>query len=317
MALTTHPQSLARNLGVLSIGLGLTQLLAPRWFSRTIGVPGTGGSSTTVRLVGIRELMAGAGLLGGPPTPFLWMRVAGDAMDLALLSQAARNPLADRDRTGAAIASTLGITAVDVLASVGATGQDGTGLLGAKPARAAITIGLPPAEVYAFWRGLEHLPRFMRHLEDVTVLDDRRSRWTATAPFGTHVSWEAEIIADEPGRRLAWRALPGSTVRHEGEVRFVPAPGDRGTEVHVEITYEPPAGAIGVGVAKLLGEEPETQMKEDLRRLKQILETGVVVRSEATFGERRLKQAPAQPRPSAPPPIVAPEPERTLAEVSA
>jgi len=135
----------------------------------------------------------------------------------------------------------------------------------------------------------------MRHIEAVRETGDGRSHWVATAPLGMRDEWDAEITTAIPDREISWRALPDSTVRHEGTVRFVPAPGDRGTEVHVDLVYLPPAGPVGVAIAKILGEEPEQTVSEDLRRLKQVLETGSIVRSEATLGERRLRQRPAQP----------------------
>jgi uncharacterized membrane protein len=312
----TTDQTTARGLGYLSLGLGLSQLLAPRWFARTIGIE-RGDNDTIVRLVGAREILAGTGILmSRNPAPWVWMRVAGDLMDVALLGRAAMTTDHEPTRLNGALASTVGITAVDIMNGLG-TSQNGNGngnghrqqpfarttfgeriretVAGGKPVRKAITIGTDPHALYEYWRRHENLPVFMRHLEDVQETDDRRSHWVATAPFGTRVEWDAEITEDVPGERISWRALPSSTVKHEGTVRFVPAPGDRGTEVHVEMVYDPPAGPIGVAIAKLTGEEPETQVAEDLRRLKQVIETGSVVWSDATRGERKLRQRPAQP----------------------
>ena len=327
-------QTMARGLGYLSIGLGLSQLLAPRWFARTIGVPADGRSDGIVRLVGARELVAAAGLLTSrAPAPWVWMRVAGDVMDLALLGRATGSRRAEAERLNGALAGTVAVTAMDVMSGLGvsrgsdgrafATNGDGNGtardradgggvsspladlgarlkdgLFGGKPVRKSITIGQPAANLYGYWRKLENLPRFMRHLEEVRELDERRSHWVATAPLGMRVEWDAEITEDVPDSRISWRSVEGSGVTHAGTVRFVPAPGDRGTEVHVELTYQPPAGPIGVAIAKLLGEEPAQQISEDLRRLKQVLETGSIVRSEATGAEWRLRQRPAQPTPT-------------------
>jgi uncharacterized membrane protein len=318
----SNDQATARGLGYLSLGLGLSQLLAPRWFSQTIGLPGRPENETVVRLVGARELIAAAGLLASKnPAPWVWMRVGGDLMDLALLGRASTGGVAEQDRLNGALAGTVAVTAVDVMSGLGVTsgngygngnghrngsyGQNGNGtsigtriqetVFGGKPVRKAITIGRSPAEVYRFWRELENLPVFMRHLESVRETAGGRSHWVATAPLGAQVEWDAEITNDIPDSEISWRALPDSAVRHEGTVRFVSAPGDRGTEVHVDFTYQPPAGPLGVAIAKLLGEEPEQQVSEDLRRLKQVMETGAIVRSEATLGERRLRQRPAQP----------------------
>lgn len=140
----------------------------------------------------------------------------------------------------------------------------------------SITIDKPVAEIYRFWRQLENLPRFMKHLESVTTIDEQRSRWVARAPFGQTVSWEAVITDDRPDELIAWRSIEGGSVETVGRVRFQPAPGNRGTEVHVRMEYKPPAGLVGAAVAKLFGEEPSQQIADDLRRLKQVIETGEV-----------------------------------------
>jgi len=146
----------------------------------------------------------------------------------------------------------------------------------------AITVNRPPEELYRFWHDFENLPRFMNHLEAVQVLGETRSRWRAKAPGGSKVEWDAEIVEDRPSQVIAWRSLEGTAVDNEGAVRFVPAPGGRGTEVHVELRYEPPGGALGATVAKMFGEEPGQQVQEDLRRFKQVVETGDVARSDAS-----------------------------------
>jgi uncharacterized membrane protein len=166
-------------------------------------------------------------------------------------------------------------------------------------AKTAITINRPVEEVYRFWRDLTNLPSFMHHLASVEVTGSGRSHWTANAPAGRAVDWDAEIVEDKPNQRLAWRSLDGSQVTNSGWVSFTPAPGDGGTEVRVELSYDPPGGALGKVVAKLFGEEPQQQVTDDLRRLKQVLETGEVVRSEGSpEGTRTLRQVtqrPAQP----------------------
>lgn len=149
-------------------------------------------------------------------------------------------------------------------------------------ARSAITINATPDAVYAFWRNFERFPMFMYHLESVRTTGESTSHWVAKAPAGTTVEWDAEITDDEPGARIAWRSSEGASVANEGSVRFVPAPGGRGTEVHAELTYQPPGGALGSLVAKLFGEEPNQQLGDDLRRFKQLLETGEIARSDGS-----------------------------------
>ena len=140
--------------------------------------------------------------------------------------------------------------------------------------RTVTIFGHEPSEVYAYWRRLENLPRIFRHLERVTETDARHSRWEAKAPAGRTVSWEAEIINEVPGEIIAWKSLPGSTIPNAGAVNFRAAPGGRGTEVKVSLEYEPPAGKLGVFVARMLGEEPSIQVREDLRRYKALVEAG-------------------------------------------
>ncbi|HKG92815.1 MAG TPA: SRPBCC family protein [Gemmatimonadaceae bacterium] len=139
-----------------------------------------------------------------------------------------------------------------------------------------VTIDHPAADLYRFWRNLENLPAIMDHLESVTVLDERRSRWKARAPAGQSVEWEAEIINEIPGELLAWKSVNDATVPNAGSVHFRPAPGGRGTELKVVLEYQPPAGRLGALVAKMFGQEPDVQVREDLRRFKQTVEAGEI-----------------------------------------
>jgi uncharacterized membrane protein len=134
-----------------------------------------------------------------------------------------------------------------------------------------IVLNRARSEVYRFWRDLANLPRFMDHLESVTVLDEARSHWVAKGPAGTRVEWDAVIHHEIPNELIAWRSLEGSQVNNAGSVHFSPTEnGD--TEVRVVLRYDPPAGKAGATVAWLFGEEPSGQVAEDLRRLKQVVE---------------------------------------------
>lgn len=139
----------------------------------------------------------------------------------------------------------------------------------------AIVIGRPRDELFRFWRQLDNLPRFMDHLESVTVLDEHRSHWVAKGPLGARVEWDAEIVHEIPDEILAWRSLPGSDVDQAGQVQFTPAHGG-GTEVRVVLRYATPGGQAGATVAHLLGDDPARQIADDLRRFKQVTEGGVV-----------------------------------------
>lgn len=140
--------------------------------------------------------------------------------------------------------------------------------------RKSVTVNRAPAELYRFWRNFENLPRFMNHLEAVTVQGDKRSHWVAKAPLGQTVAWDAEIITEKENELIGWRSLPGSQMPNAGSVRFEPAPCGRGTQVTVELEYNPPAGVLGAAVAKIFGEEPGIQMNDDLKRFKQVMEAG-------------------------------------------
>lgn len=150
----------------------------------------------------------------------------------------------------------------------------------------AVTINRTPWDLYEFWKNLENLPRFMDHLHSVRKIDERRSHWTARAPLGMKVEWDAEIINDEPNALIAWRSLAGATVDNAGSVRFVPGPEGRGTEVRVVLDYIPPAGRIGKLFAQLFGEEPSQQIRDDLRHFKQLMEAGELPTTEGQTSGR-------------------------------
>ncbi|HEX5827909.1 MAG TPA: SRPBCC family protein [Candidatus Limnocylindrales bacterium] len=283
---------LGKGLGVLSVGLGAAQVLLPHRLLKTVGVRTDDPAPGVVRAIGVRELVAGGGLLAmRRPTPFAWFRVVGDVMDLALMGSVAARRGLRKDRATAALGLAGLVSVADLAAGVllareaskggDRAATDGErapldGAAGATPVRAAVTIDRSRQEVYAAWRRLEELPRFMRHLESVTETADGRTHWVATGPGGTTVSWDATVTEDRPGERIAWAAVPGSQVRNAGVVTFTDAPGGRGTEVRVELAYEPPAGPLGALVAKVTGEEPGLQVPDDLRRFKQLLETGTI-----------------------------------------
>jgi uncharacterized membrane protein len=161
---------------------------------------------------------------------------------------------------------------------------------------AATTVRKPPGEVYEFWRRLENLPTFMAHLDEVTTTGERTSHWVASAPFDRTVAWDAELTEDVPGAALGWRSVGDTEVPNRGTVSFTPAPDGVGTEVRVLLAYDVPAGELGKAVAKYFGEEPHQQLDDDLRRFKQVLETGEVMRSDgAPWGKRARREFPQRP----------------------
>jgi len=284
-------------LGWFSNGLGLTGTISPDRLAHLIGVRDTSSNRAFLRFVGMREIASGVGILTqSQPAPWIWSRVAGDVIDLSFLTYAllSRNGR-DKQRVAMALASVVGVTALDLQASTKVRRPTPASADGLAHVRQTITVGRPVAEVYQFWRNFEHLPQFMSNLESVRVMGDRRSHWKAKAPAGQTVEWDAELVEERPNELISWRALPDSQIHHSGRVEFRPAPGSRGTEIQVDLFYDPPAGTVGQLVARLFGKEPGQQVPTDLRRLKQILEAGEVIRSEATVHGVSLLQRPAQP----------------------
>ncbi|WP_245690760.1 SRPBCC family protein [Sinosporangium album] len=305
-----------RALGWAGLTLGAAQLVAPRAMARLRGANGARAISAAM---GARELMHAATLLNGAtPTRWAWSRVAGDAVDLVLLSRAMtgrtrkrrrtrmldRTPMLGRLRreiptrngdltTAAATAVVAGITAVDLVTALRATRHRSLMSL-----HASVTINRPREEVYRYWRDVENLPNFMIHVESVRAIDEYHSRWKAKAPF-TEIEWTAEVIDERPNELIAWHSVRGSRVITKGSVIFTDEPAGRGTVVTVAMKYAVPGGTLGTAIARMLGEHPEQQVRDDLRRLKQVLETGEVLRSDGSpEGVRALRQArqrPAQP----------------------
>lgn len=271
-------------LGLFSVALGISQLAAPDGVASLIGIRPRPRTRWALRALGVREILSGLGILArrGSAGP-LWARVAGDAMDLALLGSSFGGRGNDSTRLTAATAAVAGVAAADVYAAARSSRNQTIQKL-VQPIHVvrSITINRSPQTVYEFWRKLENLPKFMAHLESVTE-DGEGTLWKAKAPAGLTVQWRAEITVDRPNEQLAWRSVEGASVPNRGTVCFKNAPGSRGTEVVVELKYEPPGGALGALVAKLFGEEPGQQIAGDLRRLKQVLETGSVVHSDASI----------------------------------
>jgi len=278
---------LATGLGWFSIGLGLAEITAPRSLARLIGLA-ENDHTNTLRALGVREVAHGVAILAQPDNAAaVWARVGGDALDLGVLGAAMREAETDRARLLAAIGAVTGVAVLDVLCAQQLGRDDAELAAGKRRERHApgdrtvrveqvTTINKPVHEVYQFWRNFENLPKFMRHLKSVEMLDDNRSRWRAKGPAGMTVEWEAETLQDSEDEWIAWRSIEGSRVENSGSVRFSPAPGARGTEVRVQLQYSPPGGTFARTIAKLFGEEPEQQIHEDLHRFKQLMETGEI-----------------------------------------
>ncbi len=140
----------------------------------------------------------------------------------------------------------------------------------------SVTIGRPRPQVWAHVRDLTGFPRWAWHVESVTAVGEGRTRWVVRAPGDTRLCWEAELVAEVEDERISWHSAKGADVRNAGVISLRDAPGGRGTELTLRLAYDAPGGAFGRTVARLLGEEPGFQARDDLRRLKQLLETGEI-----------------------------------------
>ncbi|HYP75376.1 MAG TPA: SRPBCC family protein [Polyangiaceae bacterium] len=221
-----------------------------------------------------------------------WLGVGLGVAEVVLLGSAIQSYRSSRGRTkGTALM--IGAAAVGGLLAARARSAPRGRSPGGIRVSKSITVNRSPSEVYDYWRELRHLPAFMSHLESVTV-DHERSTWRAKGPAGVTIEWVSELTADDEDERLAWRSLPGASIPNQGEVRFARAAGNRGTQLSVELFYEPPGGAVGAAFARLFGELPALQLESDLRRFKQILETGEVLHSDAS-----IHSGPHPARPSA------------------
>jgi len=286
-------ERLAKGLGWLSIGLGVFEVIAPERAGKLIGMSDGNGKNTLLRVYGLREIVTGIGILSGRrQADWLWGRVAGDMVDLVTLGAAMSSSDSRRDRVGMATAAVLGVTALDVYCGRKLTGSPSKG--GRAGIARTIIINRSPREVYSFWRDIENLPTFVDQLEFVRKDSERLSHWRARVPTGASVEWDSEIIQDQANSLIVWQSLAGSDIDNSGSVRFERATGGRGTLVTVEMEYTLPGGALGADIARLFGTDPGQQVEKALRRLKQVLETGGIVKSDASI-HRGARMHPAQP----------------------
>lgn len=269
------PQHLGAFLGAFSLGLGLAEVAAPRWVARQAGIPAS--SANLVRLCGVREILTGIGVLTpGTRTGGLWARVAGDALDLALLGSSFGKSGANAERLGIASAAVLGVSALDLLGAMKTEGSDGhiLPLLSREPAiaRATVAINRPAGDLYRYWRDFRNMPRFMRMIRSVEILDDRRSHWTTKAIGGRSIEWTSEVSRDLPDEGISLRSVDPSDTEHSGSVTFSPLPAERGTSVSVEISSPRANALLEIFASK--------KLHSDLRRFKQLIEIGEILTTE-------------------------------------
>ncbi len=274
-------------LGWFSIGLGLAEVVAPRAIARLVG---TDNHRALIRCYGLREITSGVGILTQPrPAAWVWSRVGGDVLDLASLGAALGSRKNERGKTVGAITAVAGVTALDVLCAQRLSAQDGAPSSGrAVRVESSLIVNRPPEDCYRFWRDFENLPRFMSHVLSVRITGDRRSHWIVKAPGGgACIEWDAELVEDIPNQRISWRTLPGAPASHTGSVQFEAAPGGRGTLIRMQFEYGHPGQAVVSAFARLVGKHPEQMANKDLRRFKQVLETGEAITTEGQPAGRR------------------------------
>ena len=159
----------------------------------------------------------------------------------------------------------------------------------------SVAIDKSPEDLYAFWRDFKNLPLFMKSLESVTVMDKLRSHWVAKGIGSAKIEWDAEIYNEIENELIAWRSLENADVVNAGSVRFQKGPMGHGSYVRVAMNYNPPAGKLGATVAQLLGAEPAQLIKQDLRRLKQIMEADEIPTIDGqTSGRARIPETVTQ-----------------------
>jgi uncharacterized membrane protein len=283
-------RTLAEGLGWFSVALGAAEILAPGVLSSLTGVRRRG----VLRSAGVRELATGIGILTQRnPAPWLWSRVVGDVMDLALLATGMQPGNPGRGRAAVSFAAVAGVLAVDALAAAHLTRHAGHPLVSGVAAptdlyfETSIATAKSPEECYRFWRDFQNLPRFMDNLESVQALDERRFHWISKSSSSLRLEWDCEITEDRPGAALGWRTVNGAQVPNAGSVIFEPAPRGRGTIVRLSIHYSPVGGRLTAALAKLLRQDPQTQVQQDLRRFKQLLETGEIATTNGQPTGRR------------------------------
>jgi uncharacterized membrane protein len=274
------PRTMARAIGWCSIGLGAAQIIAPRRLSGLIGIRPRAG---TMRLMGLRELAAGIGILAARnPMPWFWARAGGDLMDLAALSTASRSRHSNGRRVAAAMAAVTGVAVVDALCA-SKFSPNGAPV----HFTASVIVNRSPEECYSYWHDIEKLPKFIDHLKSVWDTGEGRSHWVIEGPAGQEFGWDAQVTEDVPNATIAWQSVDGSDFPNWGRVRFESAPGMRGTIIRLLMNYEPPVKAGSPLWGQILGAAPAQRARKDLLRFKQLIEAGEIATTQGQPAGRR------------------------------
>lgn len=182
--------------------------------------------------------------------------------------------------------STFGVALAAAGATIAYLGANYKSRQSQSSTRTSLLINCTPQQAYRFWRDFENLPRFMNRLETVTVLDDRRSRWVALGPLNRRIKWDTEITGERENEYISWRSLPGSDIQVDGRVEFREAPANRGTLIIAYLEFRPSQGTAGK-LAKFLSKGASFALRQDLRRLEALIETGEIPTIEGQPHGRR------------------------------
>jgi uncharacterized membrane protein len=262
--------SAAKALGWFSIGLGAAEFLFPRSVARIIGTP---PKPLTMRVMGLREIGVGVGILAAErKAGWIKARVAGDAIDLAMLKSSFDSRRANRVRLATATAGVAAVTATDMLYARKFADQES----GAQRihVEASMAVNKPAADCYEFWRQVGNFPKFMKNVEAVET-NGERTRWRIRVG-PTTFEWDAEMTEDVPSGIISWRSVNGAELPNSGSVRFEPRLGNSGSNIRLTMEYDPPAGGLGGAANPLLETISQHHVRENLRRFKSLMESGEV-----------------------------------------
>lgn len=277
-------QQTARALGWFSIGLGLTELCMPDRLARAIGFR---RSPLWLQVMGVREIAAGIGILAAqrPGAGHLQWRVAGDAIDLALLASAWRPARREGERLSVATAAVLGVTVLDVLATRKLARESAA----REPLELRASIGLEeqPDAVYRALRDPSNLTQYFGHAQDIELAGRDAFQLTTHVPFGGSSRWHARIVEDVPSRRIAWETLPESLLHIRAQVELSEQPGQRGTLLRATVAIQPTAAKLVAPLARMLGKAPDKWLMTQLRRFRQYIETGEIATTQGQPSGRR------------------------------
>lgn len=272
-SVNANNRQLAKALGWFSIGLGAAQIIAPNGLARLVGV---GNHPLLFRALGAREIASGVGILAGGSRPVksVWSRVAGDALDLALLG-AALATTGNKGRAATAAVAVAGVTALDYYCAQALT-QEKLGADGKITVERSITIGKSPDELYRIWRQPETLTRIMSHFADARATGETTSHWKINQPIGKTIEWDAQITEERPGEFVGWQSGAGADLENVGSIRFRPAQGNRGTEATLQFRFAPFGGRIGLPLAEAFDPIHKKVVGQALRKFKALAETGEI-----------------------------------------